>query len=306
MWIWLVLLYGVFKGLREVCKKKALEKNTPLEVLLIYTAISFFMVIPDAKNAFGMAPAFFPLVAIKAFVIFVAWILSFYVIKKIPISLFGVLNLSRVLFGTLLGVIVLGENLSFWQILGCILVSAGLLCLKIPFSSKKNSSLITSEDNTSVPLEKSSLAGQGEVSSSLMWLYVILAFLSCLFNAFSGMMDKILMKDITSSQLQFWYMLFLLFYYLIFTLITRQKIDIKKTLKNKWVWILSVLFIVADRALFIANGMEESRVTIMTLLKQSGTIITIIAGKLIFKEKNILHKLLCAFIIILGIVIGLL
>ena len=69
---------------------------------------------------------------------------------------------------------------------------------------------------------------------------------------------------------------------------------------------MSLLFIVADRSLFIANGIEESKVTIMTLLKQSGVIVSIVAGKFVFKEKNIFHKLCCACIIICGIVIGVL
>ena len=37
MWMLLVLLYGVLKGVREVVKKKALTKNTVMEVLFFYT-----------------------------------------------------------------------------------------------------------------------------------------------------------------------------------------------------------------------------------------------------------------------------
>ncbi|MGN0381246.1 MAG: hypothetical protein ACI4EP_05145, partial [Suilimivivens sp.] len=62
--------------------------------------------------------------------------------------------------------------------------------------------------------------------------------------------------------------------------------------------------VAADKALFIANGMEQSRITVMTLLKQSGCIVTILAGKFIFKEKNIGYKLFCAAVIVAGIVIG--
>jgi len=137
-------------------------------------------------------------------------------------------------------------------------------------------------------------------------LYVIMAFLSCALNAVSGFLDKVLMKDITSSQLQFWYMLFLVIFYIIFALVSHQKIEVGKTLKNKWVWILSILFIIADRALFIANGMEESRVTVMTLIKQSGAIVTIVSGRVVFKEKGTVHKMICALIIIAGIFLGVL
>ena len=113
------------------------------------------------------------------------------------------------------------------------------------------------------------------------------------------------MREISSSQLQFWYMLFLVSYYGIYLVVTRTRIS-RSVLKNGWIWLLSILFVIADRALFIANGMEGSRVTVMTLIKQSGCVVTILAGKFIFKEKNIGYKLFCAAVIVAGIVISVL
>ena len=64
------------------------------------------------------------------------------------------------------------------------------------------------------------------------------------------------------------------------------------------------MFVIGDRALFIGNASADSQISIMTLLKQAGCIVTILAGKYIFKEKNTTHKLICASIIIAGIVLG--
>ena len=50
MWIILVLIYGLLKGAREVCKKKSLEKNTVIEVLFFYTLFSFILVLPNIAN----------------------------------------------------------------------------------------------------------------------------------------------------------------------------------------------------------------------------------------------------------------
>lgn len=285
MWIWLVLLYGVLKGAREICKKKALQTCSSVEVLLIYTLIAFLMVCPDAKNAMGMEPRFYFYVAIKSFIIFIAWIASFKAIKGIPLSLYGVLDLSRVLFATTLGMVVLGERLGLLNVLGLVLVSAGLLLLKvIPAMSAKTGGKVVKE-HVSVVL-------------------ILLAFLSCLLNAVSGLMDKILTKYINSSQLQFWYMFFLVLFYAIYALVDRSKVDVKRAIKNKWIWILAAMFVVADRALFIANSMQESQVTVMTLVKQAGCVVTILAGKYIFKEKNTGYKFVCAAIVIAGIVLA--
>lgn len=280
MWILFVLFYGILKGVREVIKKKTLQTSTVMEVLVVYTAVAFLMVLPETKKAMGIAPSYLFWIGIKSFVIFLAWIFSFKAIGKMPISIYGVLDLSRVLFATILGIVVLREKTSLPQTIGLLLVCAGLLMLnqRRKFSTNKVEKIETK--------------------------YVVLAILSCMLNAISGLMDKILMKDITSSELQFWYMLFLLLFYVGYILVTRTKIRWLHTFKNYWIWILSFLFIVADRALFVANGMEGSKITVMTLIKQSGCIVTILAGKFIFREKDIGYKLLCAGVIILGIVIG--
>ena len=281
----LVLVYGLIKGIREICKKKALEKNSVIEVLLVYTFISFFFFFPQNPEAKGLPINQYFWVAVKAFIIFVAWIAGFKAVKNLPISLCGVLDLSRVLFASLLGVLVLGEQITIYKAVGLLFVSIGLLFLKFnPF------------------VKKEILPASDSKSSTFC---VFLALLSCILNAVSGLMDKILMKEINSSQLQFWYVLFMVIFYALYTLVRRVKIN-KSILKNIWVWFLAIGLIAMDKCLFIANGYPESQITVMTLIKQVSVIVAIIGGKFVFKEKNILHKIICAVIIILGIIIGIL
>lgn len=277
-WIFLVLIYGLLKGAREIAKKKAMDKNSVMEVLFSYTLISFVLVIPQIPNAGGLEIKYYFLIALKSFCMFLAWLCSFYTLKKMPVSLYGILSLSRVIFGTLLGVIFLHETMGLFQISGMILVCTGLLLL--------NQLKQTSDEQNKVSV-----------------IFVILAFLSCLFNSFSGFMDKILMKDISSSQLQFWYMFFIVLYYSIYILIKKEKISIS-VIKNGWIWALAIMFVIGDKALFIANANPDSKITVMTLIKQSACIVTIIGGKFLFKEKSIGYKLFCASIVIAGIVLG--
>lgn len=292
-WMLCVLFFGVSKGIREIMKKLALKKHSVIEVLFVYTALSFVMVLPSARNAGGLELTQFLFIALKAFFVFLAWICSFKAIRKLPISLYGVLDLSRVLFATALGVFVLGERLGIFQIFGLIFVGGGLLLLKFQPKKKKAEAETNTVENQTVEIGKKDRPP----------FYVAIAFLSCIMNAMSGLLDKILMKDMTSSQLQFWYMLFLVSYYGIYVLATKTKIN-PKTWLNGWIWGLSLLFVASDKALFIANGMPDSKITVMTLIKQSGCIVTILAGKFIFKEKNTGYKLFCATVIVLGIVLG--
>ena len=294
LWIWLTLLYGVIKGTREIIKKKSMEKNTILEVLFVYTLLSFLMVTPGVTKAGGVDGPTMVLIALKSFVIFVAWIFSFKAIKKMPISLYGLLDLSRVIFSTLMGVIFLREGMTLWQTVGLVLVCAGLLLYRYQTAGKRMRGKCGTGDEL---LAK-------EPAEKVEWKIVCFALLSCLLNGVSGTMDKVLMLKISSTQLQFWYMLFLVLFYLAYIVITKTKIRLVSALKNYWIWILSLIFVIGDKALFIANQSPDSKVTIMTLLKQAGCIVTILAGKFIFKEKNIGYKLFCAGVIITGIVLS--
>ena len=323
MWMLLVLLYGVLKGAREIVKKKALTKSSVIEVLFFYTLLGFLFVTPQAPSAMGLEPKYYFWIALKSFVIFLAWICSFKAIKKMPISLYGVLDLSRVLFATLLGVVVLQETLNTHQVIGLVFVSAGLLLLKFKPSVllkklQKNlqrkrtkgckDQTVPGQSDQVMDITDAVTGGSAAVRQSgneVSVILVLFAFASCMLNAVSGLMDKLLMKNISSSQLQFWYMLFLVLYYLIYILCSHTRIR-KEVWKNGWIWLLAILFVIADRSLFLANANPESRISIMTLIKQSGCIVTILAGKFIFHEKNIGYKLICAAVIIAGIVVAVL
>ncbi len=280
-WMWLVLLYGVLKGIRDVVKKKALEKSTVIEVLFFYTLIGFLFVIPETGEAMQIDMSLLPFIFGKSFIIFIAWLCGYAAISKMPISLYGVMDLARVLFATILGLIVLNESFSLWQGVGLFLVMLGLILVNLGKDEKEGKRVPTK--------------------------YLFFALVSCLFNAMSGVADKLLMNHMTDGQLQFWYMLFLLLMYLGYLVrdtVKGKKIAWKKLVKNYWIPVLSVIFMIGDRALFVANGIADSKVTVMTLLKQSCVLMTILGGWIVFREKRIVYRLICAGIVVSGIVIA--
>ncbi len=277
MWIALVSLYGILKGARDIIKKKALEKNSAMEVLFFYTLLSFIFVLPETKSALSMDMHYIGFIMIKSAIIFIAWMCSFKAIKKLPIGFFGIMDMSRVIFATLLGIIVLNEVMTLGKLFGMALVILGLLLVNL--RKDKN----------------------GEKAKTV---YIVLVLISCLMNAISELLDKMLMGHIESGQLQFWYMFFLVVIYLCYMLVTRTKINFKMLKTNYWIVILSVLFVVGDKALFIACGYENSTVIAMTLIKQCSVLITIIGGRMVFKETNTVYRLICAAVIIAGIMVA--
>ncbi len=277
-WIFLVLMYGILKGIRDVIKKKALEKSTVMEVLFFYTVIAFIMVTPTAGEAITLDKGYIAIIGVKSAIVFSAWVIGFKSLQKLPVSFYGVMDLSGVLFSALMGVVFLGEVLKLNQYLGLGIVMLGLFLVNYNRGSRE------------------------EINPK----YALMALISCILNATSGLMDKILMKNMTSSQLQFWFMAIMVVLYFVYILITKEKVNWKCIKNNVWIIVMSVLFVIGDKALFIANSIPDSKVSVMTILKQSACFVAIVGGRLVFKEKNIAFRLLCAVVIIIGIYISVL
>ena len=292
MWIFLILLYGIFKGFREALKKKAMETRSVAEVLFFYTLFAFALVIPFSSGIFSLSWRAHIIIFFKSFAIFIAWICALNSIKKLPLSVYCIADMGRMVFSIILGIIVLNEALFWTDLIGIALVLTGILLVNVRLKKKAPA------DNT--------LSGK----------ILLLVLGSCILNAVSGTIDKWLLSThnapkfflgdeiVTSSQMQFWYMLYLVTLYGIYLIAKRQRVNFKANVKSPVIWTLSLLFIIADRALFIANEDPNSTILGMTLLKQTSVIVTIILGRVLYKEKNIVYRILCAILIICGIVVA--
>ncbi len=279
LWIYFVIIYSLLKGSRDAMKKAALKKSSSTEILFFFTLIGFLLTIPFSAGAFDLAPIFIFWSFVKAGVVSIAWLFAMWALKEMTVSLYGIMDLSRVVFSTLLGVLVLGENMTWAKCIGLVLVITGLLLVNLKKSaSAKGVTLIT----------------------------LTAALLNCFFNAVSGTMDKILMQYMTSAQLQFWFMFFSAAIYGVILLVRREKISVKCLKTNYWIPLMSISLIFGDRLLFEANASPESQVTLMTIIKQSSVFVTVLTGWLVFKEKHILYKLMCTLIVLAGIFVALL
>ncbi len=279
LWIIFVLIYGLLKGTREGMKKAALKKSSSIEILFFYTLIGFILTIPYLNVAIKLAPIHIFWAFVKAGVCCTAWIFSLKAIKAMSVSLYGIIDLSRMIFSTLLGIFVLGESLTFYKVTGMLLVLTGLFLVNLK---------------------------KGANAKGLTIYSLAAALLCCFFNAISGTMDKILMQHMTSKQLQFWFMFFMALIYGVIIIIRKEKISFSTLRTNYWVPLMSISLVLGDLLLFEANANPESQVTVMTVIKQSSVIVTVLTGWLVFKEKNILYKLMCTLIILSGIFVALL
>ena len=276
LWIFFIIIYALLKGGREGMKKAALKKSSSNEILFFYTFIGFLFTLPYAKEALALSPLYIFYAFIKSAVCCTAWLFSLIAIKQMSVSLYGIVDLSRMVFSTMLGVFVLGESFTLSKAVGVVLVITGLFLVNIK-KDKSNSK---------------------EMSLTIL----VAALLNCFLNAVSGTMDKVLMQHMQSGQLQFWFMFFMSVIYGIILLVKKEKISFKSIYSNYWIPLMSLSLVFGDKLLFEANASPSSEVTLMTLIKQSSVIVTILTGWLVFKEKNILYKLMCALIVLGGII----
>lgn len=278
LWFLYVFIYGILKGLREGMKKAALKKSSSTEILFFYTLIGLLFALPFSAGAFSLPPIMIFYIFIKAAVVCTAWLFAYAALKNMSVSLYGIMDLSRMVFSTLFGVFWLGESLTVPKIAGMILVVLGLFLAN---------------------LKKDNGAGKG-----VTFVVLLSAILNCFFNAISGTMDKVLMQYMDSEQLQFWFMFFMTIIYGAILIVRKEKVYISTLKTNFWIPLMSISLIVGDRLLFEANANPGSEVTIMTVIKQSSVLVTVLTGWLVFHEKHILYKLFCTAIVLSGIVIS--
>lgn len=279
LWILFVIIYSMLKSTRDCMKKASLRKSSLFEVLFFYTFIGFLLALPNAAEAFALSPKYIFWVFIKSAVICLAWVFSFLALGKMPVSLYAITDLAGVVFSILMGVFILGEEITFPKAAGALLVILGIVLVNLKKSSNVK-----------------------EASFSV----IICALLCCLFNSISGTMDKALMQYMTSGQLQFWFMLFISTIYGCILFTKRSTISWKNLKTNFWIPLMSLSLVLGDKFLFEANGSPLSEVTVMTVIKQSAVIVTVLLGWLIYKEKNIPYKLFCCLIVLSGIFVSVL
>lgn len=275
-WILLMVIDAFVISFSEVFKKKALAKNSIYEIPAFFTLIAFFINLFFSKDAINIDYIYLPIILIKSIIIVVAWLITIKAIKELQLSLYGILKISRIVFTVLLSCLFLGERFTLITFVGLLIVIVGLVLVNITGKEvqKKNNNKI-----------------------------IVLFLISCIGSAVSAIIDKKILVHITTSQLQFWFYLFLTILFFIALIIKEKKIDISSIKNNYWIPLIAICMAMSDRLLFIANSIQSSKVIVMIVLKQLSVVISIILGKLIFKENNILKKILYSILIIIGVVI---
>ena len=300
MWVLLAFTSAFFLGFYDVAKKKSLNGNAVLSVLfcntlfcaLIFSPFIIFSAInPQAvegsifnaslSSTYGDISGISPLkahllVILKAFIVLSSWIMGYYALKHLPITIAGPVNATRPVLVLVGAVLLFGEKLNLLQWSGVALSLFSLFLLS--FSGKK----------------------EGIYFRSNKWVYVL--FGAVIMGAVSGLYDKFIMKQLPPLFVQSWFNV-----YQVPIMGTVLLLMLRYTTgKLQWRWwipLISVFVSLADFAYFYALSYDDALIAVISMIRRGSVIVSFTAGALLLHEKNLKAKALDLALILLGLVL---
>ena len=274
MWIIFALVSAVGLGFYDVMKKISLKDNNVPIVLWFNTLFGTLLMSPVLFNCIahgGMGPGEgltgHLLIATKSVIVLSSWILGYFAIKHLPLTIQGPINASRpvmVLVGALL---IFGEQLNFIQWCGILLGFASLFMI----------SRVGSKEGFSFKHSK--------------WLWMSVG--ATALGAVSALYDKYLMTRFEPLMVQSWYSLYQLAMMSVAVLILRR-LHTHSSTPFHWKWAIvgiSVFLTGADLAYFYSLSEAGSMISIVSMIRRGSVLIPFFYGVLVLHEKNIKTKL---------------
>ncbi|MDO6759494.1 EamA family transporter [Tamlana sp. 2_MG-2023] len=293
MWMYLGLLAALFLGLHNLCKKHAVRGNEVFPVLLGTIGSGFLFLIPlfltsvyapeyAQKNGVFIETISWNLhgfIFIKSAIMAASWILAYQALKHLPITIVTPIRSAGPFFTFIGAILIYHENPNFLQWLGFFLIiSSVLLYSKI---GKK----------------------EGIVFKKNKWIFAIIA--ATFLGASSGLYDKFLIQylNLTPFTLIFWFSFYVVLILLVILSITWFPYPEKRK-AFKWRWSIpavGVLLLSAYYFYYKALQDPEALIMLLSAIKRSQILISVLVGGLIFKEQNKRKKLVPLAGIMLGV-----
>lgn len=293
MWGILGIVAAVFLGIYDIFKKTSLDKNAVIPVLFFSVLTSSLFFIPAIIGS-GINPQFFhsinffvPQITfsqhlhifLKAIIVLSSWILAFFAIKHLPLSVVSPVRATAPLW-TLLGALVLfAEKLNGLQWIG-LLVTLTFFFL---FSTTGKLEGISFRTNK--------------------WVFLIIA--ATLLGSASALWDKYIIREIDRFSVQAWtgvYQLLMMIPILLFLWFPQRK----SSTPFKWHWtipLIGVFLTLSDYFYFNALSYPNSLISVLSGIRRSGVIIPFIFAAFFLKEKNIVKKGFYLAGIITGVIV---
>ena len=296
MWLVLAFFSAAFLGIYDSLKKKSLRGNAVLPVLFLNTLFSSLIFLPFIilsstssvldNSILHVASGGWEVhkyVILKAVIVLSSWILGYFGMKHLPLTIVGPINATRpvmVLVGALL---VFGERLNVWQWIGVVLAVASFFMLS---RSGKKEGIDFKHDH---------------------WIYMIVG--SAVMGAISGLYDKYLMAPASEGGVgldrmlvQSWYNIYQCGMMLAMLLLLWWPKH-KETTPFHWAWSIvgvSLFLSTADFMYFYSLSLPDAMISIVSMVRRGSVVVSFLFGAWLFHEKNLRAKSLDLALVLLG------
>lgn len=311
MWVVYALVSASLLGLYDVFKKKSLQGNAVIPVLLINTVICTLFFLPSIVGSLtGMispdSSLYIPgggwrehkLVIIKAFVVLSSWICGYFAIKKLPLTIVGPVNATRPVMTLVGAMLIFGERLNLLQWAGVCMAIFSFWMLSR--SGKK----------------------EGIDFKSNIWVLLLVA--AAVLGACSGLYDKYLMASSGAGLdrlfVQGWYNLYqavIMGIIMLLVWIPERKRALDRAVPGTrpdyvpfvWKWtipFISLALTAADLAYLYALTMPGAMISVVSMIRRSSVLVSFVFGAVVFHEKNLRSKALDLVFVLLSLILLLL
>jgi len=292
MWLILAFISAALLGFYDTSKKASLKDNAVLPVLLLNTVFStlifspflldhligggWFAGTPLDSSVSAFTTRAHLLVFLKAIIVLSSWILGYFGLKHLPLTLVGPINASRPVLVLVGAMLIFGERLNIYQWAGVLLTILSIYIM--------------------------SRAGKKENIDfkSNRWIWCVAG--ATLLGAVSGLYDKHIMRSLNPMFVQSWFNLYQMVMMTVICAFLWYPRRHQGT-PFRWSWaipLISIFICMADFAYFSALHDAGSMISVVSLVRRSSVVISFACGAIIFKERNLKAKALDLGLILLG------
>ena len=296
MWLSFAFLSAVLLGFYDSCKKQALGGNAVIPVLFLNTLFCSLIFVPFIvlsycspvldDSIFKVADyggwAVQKWILLKSVIVLSSWILGYYGMKHLPLTIVGPINATRPVLVLLGAMLIFGEKLNCLQWTGVLLAVVSFFMLSR--SGKKEG--IDFEHN--------------------VWIYAVVG--AAILCAVSGLYDKFLMNPnglaLDKMAVQSWYNIYQCGMMGVMMMLIWYP-NRRKTTPFRWKWsiiFISIFLSVADFVYLYALSMPGAMISIVSMVRRGSVIVSFLFAALVFKEKNLRSKAVDLALVLLGMV----
>lgn len=292
MWVYYGLAAAFFLSLSNLCKKYSVKNNAVFPVLLITNLTSLLFLVPiivlsKFEISFFVENRVFLqsltiedhfYIGVKSFLMTCSWVLAYYALKFLPLTIVTPIRASGPFVTVIGALLIYGERPTWVQWFGFLMIIVSMLLYSN--IGKK----------------------EGIVFKSNKWIYCIVA--ATVFGSTSGLYDKFLMQNMsyTTLTVQWWFFVYVVCF--MSCLVGVVWYPRRKEMGSfRWTWtvlFIGVLMVLADFCYLTGLADDGVMVMLMSAIKRSQVIFTVIIGGIIFKELNKRKKM----VPLMGVLIG--